>query len=61
MLATFKTDLPMFHFFSLVFPVYTISKENKGDDGEGNDSPIASVVKKILEDSGARNEELHAF
>ena len=51
----------MFHFFPLVFSVYTTAKENKSDDGEGNDSPVASVVKKILEDSGARNVEVNAF
>ena len=54
MLATSKIDLPVYHFVPLVFSVYIISKENKSDDGEGNDSPIASVVKKTLEDSGAR-------
>ena len=58
MLATSKIDLPVFHYFSLV---YTISKENKSDDGEGNDSTITSVVKKILEDSGTRNVEVNAF
>ena len=61
MLATSKIDLPVFHFVPLVFSVYTKSKENKSDDGEGNDSPIASVVKKILEDSGARGVEVNAF
>ena len=51
----------MFHFYSLVFSVYTISKENKSSDGEGNDSPIESVVKKLLEDSEARGVEVNAF
>ena len=54
MLATSKIDLPVFHFVPLVFSVYTKSKENNSDDGEGNDSPTESVVKKILEGSGAR-------
>ena len=54
MLATSKIDLPVFHFVPLVFSVYTTSKENKSDDGEGNDSPTESVVKKSLKDSGAR-------
>ena len=58
MLATLKIDLPVFDFFSLV---YTMSKDNKSDNGEGNDSPTDSVVKKILEDSGARNVEVNAF
>ena len=57
MLAAFKIDLPMFHFFS--FLIYNISREKKSDDDEGNDSPIASVVKKILEDSGAHNVEIN--
>ena len=51
----------MFHFCPLVFSVYTISKENKSSDGEGNDCPTESVVKKILEDSGARGVEVNAF
>ena len=33
--------------------------EKKSDDGEGNDSPISSVVKKILEDLGAHNVEVN--
>ena len=53
--------VPVFHFCPLVFPGYTISKENKSSDGEGNDSPTESVVKKILEDSGARGVEVNAF
>ena len=61
MFATSKIDLPVFHFFPLVFSVYAISKDNKSDDGEGNDSTIASVVKKILEDSGTRNMKVNAF
>ena len=43
----------LYVFFS--FLIYTISKENKSADGEGNESPIAGIVKKILEESGARN------
>ena len=35
----------MFHFCPLVFSVYTISKENKSSDGEGNDCPTESVVE----------------
>ena len=54
MLATSKIDLSVFHFVPLVFSVYTTLKENNSDDGEGNDSPTESVVKKILEGSGAR-------
>ena len=54
MLAASKIDLP-------VYSVYTISKENKADDGEGNNFPIASLVNKILEDSGERNVEVNAF
>ena len=51
----------MFHFCALVFSVYIISKENKSSDGGGNDCPTESVVKKILEDSGARGVEVNAF
>ena len=54
MLATSKIDLPVFHFVPLVFSVYAISKDNKSGDGEGNGFPTESVVKKILEGSGAR-------
>ena len=57
MLAAFKNRFTGVPFFS--FLIYTISKEKKSDDGEGNDSPIASVVKKILEDSGAHNVEVN--
>ena len=41
--------------FCFSFLIYTISKENKSADGEGDESPIAAIVKKILEESGARN------
>ena len=61
MLATSKIDLPVFHFVPLVFSVYSISNDNKSDDGEGNDFSTESVVKKILEDSGARNVDVNAF
>ena len=57
MLAAFKNRFIGVPFFS--FLIYTISKEKKSDDGEGNDPPIASVVKKILEDSGAHDVEVN--
>lgn len=59
MLAAFKINLPVFHFFPFSLLIYTISKEGKSHDDEGNDSPLASVVKKILEDSGAHNVEVN--
>ena len=40
-------------FFS--FLIYTLSKENKSADGEGDESPVAAIVKKILEESGGHN------
>ena len=47
-------SLPLLYvFFS--FLIYTISKENKSVDGEVDESPIAAIVKKILEEAGARN------
>ena len=36
----------MFHFCPLVFSVYTISKENKSSDGEGNDCPGYRICRE---------------
>ena len=52
-ITIFFSLLLLYGFFS--FLIYTILKENKSADGEGDESPIAAIVKKILEESGTRN------